>query len=344
MSENNYPEQALQSSGSGAEDGAEGVESAVNVNVGDSSSETAVDTVSENDSVLQSSEVSTGFSPSEPNQGSTLSPVGSLTEVAENSGQDGPDGTVVVEDAGKEDMFVDCPDELAGNVDGREVVAAAEIQGSLIEETPSDMQQELQYEVEKVSLMHEVENTRATLNKTIFEKENVIHDFEEEREAFVQELLIICRQLKTATNQPSMLNITGSQLNESLHLRGIKHVEENTLGTNTTLKDLVNECSQLVNRTLDERLQYEATIGELRTNLLMKDQEIEYLNAKVVEFSVSDEVVRSYANSIEDYMKVSSEKERDMEATLDGVLTSLNSVLNQQHLLDDSISEKNMSC
>lgn len=72
MSENNYPEQALQSSGSGAEDGAEGVESAVNVNVGDSSSETAVDTVSENDSVLQSSEVSTGFSPSEPNQVSVV--------------------------------------------------------------------------------------------------------------------------------------------------------------------------------------------------------------------------------------------------------------------------------
>lgn len=107
-----------------------------------------------------------------------MSPVGTLTEGAENSGQDGPDGTLVVEDAGKEDMFVDCPDELVGNVDGREVVAAAEIQGSLMEETPSDMQQEFQYEVEKVSQMHEVENTRATLNKTIFEKENVIHDFE----------------------------------------------------------------------------------------------------------------------------------------------------------------------
>ncbi|XP_038892630.1 putative leucine-rich repeat-containing protein DDB_G0290503 [Benincasa hispida] len=342
MSENHDPEQALQSSGSGAEDGAERVENAVNVNVGELSSETAADTVSENDSVLQSSEVSTGFSPSESNQGSTLSPVVPLTERAENSGQDGPDGAVVVEDAGKEDMFVDCPDELVGNVDSREVVAAGETQGSLTEETPSDMQQELQYELEKVSLMHEVENTTATLNKTIFEKENVIHDFEEEREAFVQELLIICRQLKTATNQPSLLNITSSQLNESLHLHGTEHVEENTSGINTTLKDLVNECSQLVKRNLDERLQYEATIGELRNNLLMKDQEIEYLNAKVIEFSVSDEVVRSYANSIEDSIKVSSEKERDMEATLDRVLTSLNSVLNQQHLLDDSISEKTL--
>ncbi|KGN51711.1 myosin-10 isoform X1 [Cucumis sativus] len=323
MSENHDPEQALQSLGNGAE----WVEGVVNINVGESSSQ--------NDSVLQSSEVSTGFSSSESNRESTLSPVGTLTEGAKNSGKDGPDGTVVVEDAGKEDMFVDCPDELVGNVDSREVAAAAEIQGSLMEETPSDMQQELQYEVEKVSPMHEVENTRATLNKTIFERENVIHDFEEERETFVQEFLIICRQLKAATNQPLMLDFSGSH--------GIKHVEENNLGTNTTLKDLVNECSQLVNRTLDQRLQYEATIGELRNNLLVKDQEIEYLNAKVIEISVSDQVVRSYANSIEDSMKVSSEKERDMEATLDRVLTSLNSLLNQEHLLDDSISEKTLN-
>ena len=101
-----------------------------------------------------------------------------LTEGAENSGQDDPDGTVVVEDAAKDDMFVDCPDELAGNADGKEAVAATETQGSLMEETPCDMQQEIQYEIEKVSLMDEVENTRATLNGTIFEKENVVHDFE----------------------------------------------------------------------------------------------------------------------------------------------------------------------
>lgn len=101
-----------------------------------------------------------------------------LTEGAENSGQDEPYDTVVVEDAGREDMFVDCPDELVSNADNREAVAdGAETQGSLTEETPSDMQ-ELQYEVEKISLIHEVENTRATLNETISEKENAIHEFE----------------------------------------------------------------------------------------------------------------------------------------------------------------------
>lgn len=68
MSENHDPEQALQSSGSGAEDGDKGVETVLNVDVMESSSETAADTVSENDSVLQSSEVSSGFVPSEPNQ------------------------------------------------------------------------------------------------------------------------------------------------------------------------------------------------------------------------------------------------------------------------------------
>lgn len=60
MSENHDPEQALQSLGNGAE----WVEGAVNVNVGESSSE--------NDSVLQSSEVSTGFSSSESNRVSVV--------------------------------------------------------------------------------------------------------------------------------------------------------------------------------------------------------------------------------------------------------------------------------
>ncbi|XP_023542244.1 putative leucine-rich repeat-containing protein DDB_G0290503 isoform X1 [Cucurbita pepo subsp. pepo] len=342
MSENHDPEQALLSSGTGAEDGNNGVEIVeitVNDGVVESSSETSADIVSENDSVLQSSEISSGFVPSEPNQGSAILPESPRTKGAEDSPQDDSDDIVIVEDVGKEDMFVDCPDELVGNADIREAVAASETQGSLTEEAPSDTQ-ELQYEVEKVSLINEVENTRATLNETIFEKENVIQDFEEEREAFVQELLSIRRQLKTATNQQSLFNITGSQLNESVHLYGIEQVEENTLVTNTTLKDLMNECSQLVNRTLDERLQYEATIGELHNSLLMKDQEIEYLNAKVVEVSVTDEVVRSYANSIEDSMKISLEKERDMNATLDRVLASVNSVLNQQDLPGDSTSEK----
>ena len=99
------------------------------------------------------------------------------TEGAEDSPQDDSDDIVIVEDVGKEDMFVDCPDELVGNADIREAVAASETQGSLTEEAPSDTQ-ELQYEVEKVSFINEVENTRATLNETIFEKENVIQDFE----------------------------------------------------------------------------------------------------------------------------------------------------------------------
>lgn len=63
MSENHDPEQALQSSGSGAEDGDKGVESAHNVDVMDSSSGTTADTMSENYPALQSSEVS-----NEPNQ------------------------------------------------------------------------------------------------------------------------------------------------------------------------------------------------------------------------------------------------------------------------------------
>ena len=71
MSENHDPEQALLSSGTGAEDGNNGVEIVeitVNDGVVESSSETSADIVSENDSVLQSSEISSGFVPSEPNQ------------------------------------------------------------------------------------------------------------------------------------------------------------------------------------------------------------------------------------------------------------------------------------
>lgn len=40
---------------------------------------------------------------------------------------DNDDESKVVEDAGKEDMFVDCPDELVGNADGKETVVLAEM-------------------------------------------------------------------------------------------------------------------------------------------------------------------------------------------------------------------------
>lgn len=45
---------------------------------------------------------------------------------AEGSSERDPDEGNVTEDAAKEDMFVDCPDELVGNADGKAAVEMEE--------------------------------------------------------------------------------------------------------------------------------------------------------------------------------------------------------------------------
>ncbi|XP_059633606.1 trans-Golgi network-localized SYP41-interacting protein 1 isoform X2 [Cornus florida] len=92
-------------------------------------------------------------------------------------------------------MFVDCPDELVGydgrNSDNREPAVIPETQPRMEEK---DDKQETHF-LESDSrgqvddLMEELEHLRATLEKTVSEKESLSREHEEEREAFVKERL-----------------------------------------------------------------------------------------------------------------------------------------------------------
>lgn len=85
----------------------------------------------------------------------------------------------ITEDTGKEDMFVDCPDELVANADGKEAqaVAAAPEMGEISEEKLHSRDQN---ESPGGYAADEVERLRAMLDKTVAEKESVAREYEVE--------------------------------------------------------------------------------------------------------------------------------------------------------------------
>ncbi|XP_015894523.3 trans-Golgi network-localized SYP41-interacting protein 1 isoform X2 [Ziziphus jujuba] len=215
------------------------------------------------------------------------------------SGRD-PDEGKVTEDAAKEDMFVDCPDELVGNAEGKGPV-----------EMEENSEEKLDFRRENVEQLgfpafDELERIRAMPEKT------------EEREAFAREVDNLRNQLKALTHQLPEL---------------VSEDKTSELVTHASLSVLMNECSRVINSVYEERLQTEATIRELQSVLVMKDQEIEDLNMKVSEFSALNK-------SIEVSSEVQREKAMYLEMVTNRVLASLAGVIGQQGLLDDSIGGK----
>lgn len=149
-----------------------------------------------------------------------------------------------------------------------------------------------------------------------------------EREAFAREVANLRNQLKALTDQRPNL------VSEDMTLEAETHA---------SLSVLMNECSRIVNSVYEERLQTEATIRELQSVLVMKDQEIDDLNMKVSEFS-------AFSKPVEVSSEVQLEKDLYMEMVTNRVLASLAGVVDQQGLLDDSFGgkldyvEKGTSC
>ncbi|EXB82445.1 hypothetical protein L484_027619 [Morus notabilis] len=249
---------------------------------------------------IQSSESSDGFTHVEASTNAIHSD--DNQEFVEGSSRgDDEDEAKIAEDAGKEDLFVDCPDELVGNADGKEAVVSTEME----ENSEEKLSLEETYGGQDgfAATGDEVERLRAKLDKALREKERVSHDHEEEREGFARELAKLRHQLKALAN------------GESLLLGGSGGEEEN--GTGVSLNELMNESSRIVQSAYEERLATEAKIRELHDVILAKDQEIEVLNAKVKEFPGSD-----------------------VEMVTDRLLAYFTGVVGQQEQLDDSIGGK----
>lgn len=100
---------------------------------------------------------------------------------ADNNGSGGDsDGVVVSEDAGREDMFLDAPEDLG--VDGRDSSATfTEAHGST--EWDDDRSHELRTrfsgldnEMQNDYMVDEMERLRAMLDKTVNEKESIVRE------------------------------------------------------------------------------------------------------------------------------------------------------------------------
>lgn len=140
---------------------------------------------------------------------------------------------------------------------------------------------------------------------------------QEEREAFAREVANLRHQLKALHGE------SGGELVDRFDKA------ESGDSDHAQLSVLMNECLWMVRSAYEERLQADATIRELHSFLVMKDQEIEDLNKKVTEFSVSSE-------SVEVSMEVQREKDMHLEMVTNKVLASLAGVVDQQEILDDS--------
>lgn len=89
---------------------------------------------------------------------------------------DDEDEAKFAEDAGKEDMFVDCPDELVGNADGKEAVVSTEMEEN--SEEKLSLEEANGGQDGFAAAGDEVERLRAKLEKALREKERDSRDHE----------------------------------------------------------------------------------------------------------------------------------------------------------------------
>lgn len=224
----------------------------------------------------------------------------------------------VVEDGGKDDMFVDCPDELV-SFDGR-IGVVDNIEGTESSESQQGFEgYSASFDISDKGrvgddLTGELEHLRAMLEKTVGEKESFAREYEEERRSLAQGLASLHHQLSALSTQGSL--VTENDSGFVNHYDSEKWVGEKSVVS--PLQDMLDDCSKLVKHALDDRSQTQGTISELHLMLHKKDQEIQELSARISESSV----------------------QQDTEAIANRVLSCLASAFGQELLLKESLTQK----
>lgn len=176
-----------------------------------------------------------------------------------------------VGEAVKEDMFVDCSEDLVtANADHREAIVTMGTEESS----------------EEQNCLHESGA-----------EESIRMEYTEERVLFTREVSGLHHQLKLLLGK------------------------EDSLVGDTPLLEMVKDCTRFVKTVSEEWLQNEVKMRELHA-------EIEDLNARVSELSVSNDVVASYLGSNQ------NEQHRNIEDVVNRMLDSLSSVGCQEEILD----------
>ncbi|KAL2484481.1 myosin-16 [Abeliophyllum distichum] len=146
------------------------------------------------------------FFPVAPVEGATESDDDSVNQVdhgdptngaALHSIQNESNDSSAAEDGGREDMFVDCPDEMETSESLQSFEDHDEVQDTQFEESDNG--------IKVGNLMAEIQQLRDMLA----EKDRFAQEYEEERAAFTRELAHLCHQVKALNKQRSLLGENG---------------------------------------------------------------------------------------------------------------------------------------
>ncbi|KAK6160340.1 hypothetical protein DH2020_003721 [Rehmannia glutinosa] len=220
-----------------------------------------------------------------------------------------PNGTRAAEDGGREDMFVDCPDEIENSESNQNSGEKYNQQDDQYNESDSG--------VNFQELMAEIELLRDKLEKSVSENEKLARENETSNE----------QHITSGETADGMVN----------HLQTeVETWDVKTMGSEASLHEMINECSRFLKIAVNESLETEEKVRELHSVLYMKDQEIDYLNAKVAELSESSNIAHSNSQLYE----LQLEKDQHIEEIVNRILASVSMVHNQEELLDGSLTEK----
>lgn len=234
----------------------------------------------------------------------------------DNNGSSGDsDGVVVSEDAGPDDMFLDAPEDLGA--DGRDSSATfTEAQGSTDGEDDGNRHQTrfggLDNEMQNDYMVDEMERLRSMLDKTTTEKESIAREYKDKMEMAAKGIANLRDQMRNLINKQLLQDQRNSGPIDSFH--GVSEAEQ------TPLHEMIHECS-----------------------IFLKDvtEEIQDLNRKSTEVSVSREVVDSFLSSVQnESAEAQFQKDQHMEDITNRMLSSFASVVYVGDLLDSSIAGK----
>ncbi|XP_074576190.1 trans-Golgi network-localized SYP41-interacting protein 1-like [Curcuma longa] len=192
------------------------------------------------------------------------------------------------DESGKEEAFEDASDNLSSTASSRSV--GLEESMAVIEIGERSGNRLVDEELARV---------QARLEETIAE----CRKYKEEREAFGKEISSVRKNLQDIVDQHA-LRAAGKN-NDSVSLPHNEAIEsdDRALASPTPLHSMLDGCSKLLadlKTILGERIDSESKIRELHAALNAKDQEIEDLNVKISESSVSRDIIISYLNSFEE--------------------------------------------
>ncbi|XP_004502344.1 trans-Golgi network-localized SYP41-interacting protein 1 isoform X2 [Cicer arietinum] len=231
-----------------------------------------------------------------------------------------PEDGKSTDDTARDDMFVDCPDELItfdGKPKEEEAVASSESEDYEKEEESGVLHQQHTHFVELDNgSVGQLERLRFKLEKAVAEKDSVVKEYQEEREIVAKEVFDLHCQLK-------ILNSQHSSANEA----EVREV------TDVPLREMINECLEFVRTASEERLKCEESMSNLQELLSVRNHEIENLNEKVAQLMLSNE-------SLHVSSEAQLEKDGDIDNVIDKMISSLATVVNQEQVSDNSRSGK----